>query len=316
MFHDGLVALAGGVGGSRLLRGLHLAAPRAMVTAVVNTGDDIDLHGLHISPDVDTVLYTLAGLIDERRGWGPRGDTFRALAALERLGGETWFRLGDMDLGLHLRRTELLAAGLPPSRVTAELAARLGIDPHVTVLPMTDDRVETWVQLAEDGQWVHFQEYFVKRRADVPIRAVRFDGIDRAGPAPGLLEAIGAAQLVVLCPSNPFVSLAPVLAVPGVRDTVQRARARGARVVGVSPIIGGATVKGPAARMLVELGHKPTAAAVASLYRDLLDVFFIDRVDADLADEIRAMGIEPVVADIVMRGRPGAARLGRLVVRA
>ncbi len=287
-----------------------------MVTAVVNTGDDVDLHGLHISPDVDTVLYTLAGLVDERRGWGPRGDTFRALAVLEGLGGETWFRLGDLDLGLHLRRTELLAAGLPPSRVTAELAARLGIDPHVAVLPMTDDRVETWVQLAEDGQWVHFQEYFVKRRADVPIRAVRFDGIDRAVPAPGLLEAIAAAQLVVLCPSNPFVSLAPILAVPGVRDTVQRARARGARVVGVSPIIGGATVKGPAARMLVELGHKPTAAAVASLYRDLLDVFFIDRVDADLADEIRAMGVEPVAVDIVMRGRPGAARLGRLVLRA
>lgn len=316
MSERAIVALAGGVGGSRLLRGLRLAAPTTPITAIVNTGDDVTLHGLRISPDVDTVLYTLAGVVDERRGWGPRGDTFHAMTSLERLGGETWFRLGDLDLGLHLRRTELLSAGLPPSGVTAELASCLGVDSALTILPMTDDRVETWVQLAEDAQWVHFQEYFVRRRAQVPIRDVRFEGIEQARPAPGVLEAIASAHVVVLCPSNPFVSLAPILAVQGVRDALGRARERGASVVGVSPIIGGTTVKGPAARMLAELGHEPTAAAVAGLYKDLLDIFFLDRVDATLADQVTAMGIRPIVADIIMRGRPGAARLGRLVLRA
>jgi LPPG:FO 2-phospho-L-lactate transferase len=310
-----LVCLAGGVGGSRLARGLHLAAPSAHLTAIVNTGDDLTLYGLRISPDVDTMLYTLSGTVDERRGWGPRADSERCMRALARLGSDTWFTLGDLDLATHLRRTELLQAGLAPGAVTAELARRLGLDERLTILPMTDDRVETWVQLARDEAWVHFQHYFVRERAQVPIRAVRFEGIDRARPAPGVLEALAAAEAVVLCPSNPFVSLAPILAVPGVREAVLRARRRGARVVGVSPIIGGATVKGPAARMLVELGHTPSAAAVAQLYADLLDAFLIDTVDRELAAEVARLGIEPIVADILMRGRRGAARLGRLVLR-
>lgn len=310
-----VVALAGGVGGSRFARGLKAALPDAELTVVVNTGDDVILHGLRISPDVDTVLYALSGVVDEQRGWGPRGDTFHCMEALERLGGESWFRLGDVDLATHLRRTELLAAGWPPSRVTAELASRLGIR-GVVVLPMTDAAVETWVQLAESGEWVHFQEYFVHRRTDVAIRGVEVRGIRRARPAPGLLEALENAQLIVFCPSNPFVSIGPILQVRGVRETIVRARQRGTIVAGVSPIIGGATVKGPAARMLVELGHPPTAAGVAAIYRDLLELFLIDSQDRGLADEIRALGIRPLVADALMRGRRGEARLARVLLRA
>src|SRR5579859_5983211 len=188
---DRILALAGGVGGSRFARGLRAAAPGAELTVVVNTGDDVTLHGLRVSPDVDTVLYALSGVVDEKRGWGPRGDTFQCMDALERLGGETWFRLGDIDLATHLRRTELLHAGWRPSQVTAELAARLGIQ-GVRLLPMTDASVETWVELEEADSsraWVHFQEYFVHRRTDVAIRDVRVEGIDAASPAPGVIEA-------------------------------------------------------------------------------------------------------------------------------
>jgi LPPG:FO 2-phospho-L-lactate transferase len=310
-----IVALAGGVGGSRFVRGLHSAAPDIELTVVVNTGDDVTLHGLRISPDVDTVLYALSGVVDETRGWGPRGDTFRCMDALERLGGETWFRLGDLDLATHLRRTELLQAGCSPSGVVAELAQRLGIQ-GVRVMPMTDASVETWVQLKEDAHWIHFQEYFVHRRTDVAIQAVEVRGIEHAEPAPGLLDALGAADLIVFCPSNPFVSIGPILQVSRVRDAIQSARARGAPVAGVSPLIGGATIKGPAARMLIELGHAPTAAGVAGVYAGLLDTWFIDPVDAHLVDEIVALGVRPIVADALMRGRRGEARLARALLKA
>jgi LPPG:FO 2-phospho-L-lactate transferase len=310
-----IVALAGGVGGSRFARGLKAAAPDADLTVVVNTGDDVTLHGLRISPDVDTVLYALSGLVDEKRGWGPRGDTFVSMDALERLGGETWFRLGDMDLATHLRRTELLQAGWTPSRITMEFARRLGIA-GVTILPMTDAPVETWVQLAEDGRWVHFQEYFVHRRTDVPIRAVEVRGVSAAAPAPGVLEAVGAADLVVICPSNPFVSVNPILQVPGVRDAVADARRRNVLVAAVSPLIGGTTIKGPAARMLTELGYTPSAAGVVSVYGGLLDVFLIDPQDAAQADSIAAHGARPVIADALMKGHRGEARLARVLLNA
>lgn len=310
-----IVAMAGGVGGSRFLRGLRAATPGAHIAAIVNTGDDVTLHGLRISPDIDTVLYALAGLVNEARGWGPKGDTFRCMAALDRLGGETWFRLGDLDLATHLRRRELLDAGHPPSAVTRELAARLGIT-GVEILPMTDDSVETWVQLAEDERWVHFQDYFVKHRAGVAIRGVRFEGIECARPAPGVVDALARADLVALCPSNPLVSLDPILGVPGVRDGVRAARARGAVVGGVSPLIGGATVKGPAARMLAELGHEPSAAGVAGLYADLLEVYLLDRADAELGEAVERLGVRPVVTDGLMRGQRGEARLARVFLRA
>ena len=303
------------MGGSRFARGLRAAAPAADLTVVVNTGDDVTLHGLRISPDVDTVLYALSGVVDDKRGWGPRGDTFRVMDALERLGGETWFRLGDVDLATHLRRTELLHSGWTPSQVTAELSQRLGIE-GARILPMTDAAVETWVQLAETGEWVHFQEYFVHRRTDVAIKAVDVHGIDDAVPAPGVLEAFLAADLIVVCPSNPFVSIGPILQVPGVRNAIAAAKGRGARVAGVSPLIGGATVKGPAARMLVELGYSPSAAGVVGVYDRLLDVFLIDPVDADLSDEIADLGARPIIADALMRGRRGEGRLARVVLQA
>jgi LPPG:FO 2-phospho-L-lactate transferase len=310
-----VVALAGGVGGSRFARGLRAAAPDLQLTIVVNTGDDVTLHGLRISPDVDTVLYALSGLVDEARGWGPRGDTFGCMDALERLGGETWFRLGDIDLATHLRRTELLAEGWTPSRVTAELATRMGIQ-GVHIVPMTDAPVETWVHLREERQWVHFQEYFVRRRTDVAIRGVEVRGLAQATAAPGVLEAIETADAIVLCPSNPFVSVGPILQTPGVRGAIVAARERGVCVAAVSPLIGGATIKGPAARMLSEMGFPATAAGVLQVYEGLVDVYLMDPRDRDEADEVRRLGARPVIADALMRGRRGEARLARVLLRA
>lgn len=310
-----IVALAGGVGGSRFVRGLRAAAPGATLTAVVNTGDDVTLHGLRISPDVDTILYALAGVVDEARGWGRRKETFRCMSALEHLGGESWFRLGDLDLATHLRRTGLLAAGRRPSEVTAELARRLGVS-GVAVRPMSDEPVETWVRLAEDGRWIAFQEFFVQRRAEPTISGVRFEGVDRALPGPGVLASIEEADLVVICPSNPVVSIGPILAVAGVRAAIARARSRGAVVASISPIIGGRTVKGPAAKMLADLGIEPTAAGVAGLYADLLDLHVIDRIDAPLAERISSLAVRVVSTDALMRGRRGEARLARALLRA
>jgi LPPG:FO 2-phospho-L-lactate transferase len=310
-----MVALAGGVGGSRFARGLHAAAPEASLDVVVNTGDDVTLHGLRISPDVDTMLYTLSGLVDEKRGWGPRGDSFISMAALERLGGETWFQLGDIDLATHLRRTELLAAGWTPSQVTTEFCQRLGIE-GVRILPMTDAPVETWVELRDEQRWVHFQEYFVHRRTDVTISAVEVRGLDAAQPAPGVLEAIESADAIFFCPSNPFVSIGPILKVRGVRAALEAARGRGVCVAAVAPLIGGATVKGPAARMLAEFGFSPTAAGVLGVYDRLVDVYLIDPVDRGLSDDIRALGATPVIADALMRGRRGEARVARALLKA
>jgi LPPG:FO 2-phospho-L-lactate transferase len=310
-----IVALAGGVGGSRFARGLRAAAPGANLSVIVNTGDDVCLHGLRISPDVDTVLYALSGVVDEQRGWGPRGDTYRCMDALERLGGETWFRLGDLDLATHLRRTELLAQGQTPSQVTAELTARLGID-GVQIRPMTDASVETWVELRDERRWVHFQEYFVHRRTEVAIRAVDVRGLADAPAAPGVLETLEAADTIVLCPSNPFVSIGPILSTRGVRAAIQSARGRGVAVAAVSPLIGGATIKGPAARMLSELGYAPTAAGVLEVYDGLVDVYLVDPVDAALSDEIKRLGARPILTNALMRGRRGEARLARALLRA
>jgi LPPG:FO 2-phospho-L-lactate transferase len=310
-----VVALAGGVGGSRFARGLHAAAPDAQLSVVVNTGDDVTIHGLRVSPDVDTVLYALSGMVDEARGWGPRGDSFHCMDALERLGGETWFRLGDLDLAMHLRRTELLAQGWTPSQVIAELAPRLGIR-GVQILPMTDAAVETWVELRDERRWVHFQEYFVHRRTDVAIRAIDVRGLKEAQPAPGVLEAIDAADEIVLCPSNPFVSIGPILQVPGLKQAIQAARKRGVCVAAVSPLIGGTTIKGPAARMLEEFGYAPTAASVLEVYSGLVNVYVIDPVDRGLVPQIERLGARAVVSDALMRGRRGEARLARVLLRA
>jgi LPPG:FO 2-phospho-L-lactate transferase len=309
-----LIALAGGVGGSRFARGLRAAAPESQLTVVVNTGDDVTLHGLRISPDVDTVLYALSGVVDEKRGWGPRGDTFRTMDALEHLGGETWFRLGDLDLATHIRRTELLAAGWTPSQVTRELASRQGIE-GVGILPMTDAPVETWVQLRDEQRWVHFQEYFVHQRTDVAISGVEVRGLQQAEAAPGVLNAIETADAILLCPSNPFVSIGPILQVPRVREAILAAKRRGVCVAAVSPLIGGATIKGPAARMLSEFGYQPTAVGVLQVYDGLVDVYLIDPQDQALAPEVERLGARALVRDALMRGRRGEARLARALLK-
>jgi LPPG:FO 2-phospho-L-lactate transferase len=307
-----IVALAGGVGAARMLRGLAGALDPTSITAVVNTGDDVILHGLHISPDLDTVTYTLAGVINPDTGWGLTGETWAAMDALAAYGGGelAWFRLGDRDLATHLYRTSRLAAGASLTRVTGEITARWGVD--VRLLPMSDDRVETRVTLA-GGPEIGFQDYFVGRRHNVAVEAVRFDGVEQARPAPGVLEAIRSARLVVICPSNPVVSIGPVIAVPGVRQAVA-ARRRDA--VAVSPIIAGAALKGPADRMMAELGYEPSVVGVARLYRELAATLIVDKADADLAHQVEQVGMRCVVAPTVMHGLAESVALARMVLGA
>ncbi len=304
-----IVVLAGGVGAARFLQGLVQVVPPEQVTVVVNTADDVVLHGLHVSPDIDSVLYHLAGLADETRGWGVRDETFHALALLERYGQETWFRLGDRDLATHIVRTMLLREGLPLSAAVDHMRRALGV--ACRVLPMTDARVETYVHTP--AGWLPFQVYFVQRQCTDRVLGVEFRGVERAAPTPGVLEALAAADGVVLAPSNPVVSLGPVLAVPGIRQAVQAARAR---AIAISPLVGGRAIKGPADRMLESLGWEVSAVGVAAAYRDLVGTFVLDAVDAGLAPRVAALGLQPVVADTIMRGRTEKARLARVVVEA
>lgn len=305
-----IAALAGGVGAARFLRGLVDVVPPSDVTAVVNTGDDVVMHGLHVSPDIDTVVYTLAGAINTETGWGLAGESWRVMEALEELGGETWFRLGDRDLATHLYRTRRLLAGDRLGAITASLASVFGV--AVTVLPMSDDRVETRVVVRGESE-IGFQEYFVARRHAVPVEDVRFAGASESRPGPGVLKAIAGATRVVICPSNPIVSIGPVLAVPGVRAAVETARDR---VVAVSPIVAGAALKGPADRMLAELGHEASVVGVARLYAPLARVLVIDDADAELAGAVEAEGMECIVTGAVMTGPSEAARLAAVVLEA
>jgi LPPG:FO 2-phospho-L-lactate transferase len=281
------------------------------LAAVVNTGDDTVLHGLHISPDLDTVTYTLAGLNDDDRGWGLAGETWTVMTALERLGGEAWFRLGDLDLATHLYRTQRLSDGARLSDVTSELAARFGL--RLRMLPMSDDPVRTRLTLAEDGRQVGFQEYFVGLGHSVPVAAVDFDGAASARPAPGVLDAIGQSDVVVVCPSNPVLSIGPILAVPGIEPALL---ARRRSVVAVSPIVGGAALKGPADRLLVELGEESSVTGVARRYRDVVGTLVVDEADAEAALSIEALGVRCVVAPTIMRGADEAAALAKVVLAA
>jgi LPPG:FO 2-phospho-L-lactate transferase len=304
--------LAGGVGAARFLAGLVQAMPASEVTAIVNVGDDIVLHGLHVSPDLDTVTYTLAGAIDPERGWGLAGETWNAMEMLGRLGGERWFNLGDRDLGTHLYRTHRLRDGADLATVTAEIARAWEVDVHL--LPATNDPLRTFVTLPDEGGIeVGFQQYFVQRQHAVRVSAVRFDGVNTAKPAPGVLEAITDATMVVVAPSNPIVSIGPVLAVPGIRDSVADRRDT---TVAVSPIIAGSALKGPADRMLHELGHDVSVVGVARLYRDLAACLVIDRADADLATAVEDEGMRCVVTDTIMHGPPEAKALAEAVLAA
>ncbi len=300
-----VTALAGGVGGAKLLVGLQHVADD--LTAIVNTADDAVIYGVHVSPDLDIVTYRLAGVSDTARGWGIEGDTWDLLDRLERLGVETWFRLGDRDFATCLLRTERLASGASLSAVADEIRRRLGVGP--TILPMSDDRVRTKL-VDRDGRVLEFQEYFVKERQAPEIAEVRFEGIEDAKPAPGVIDAIHSADKVIICPSNPVVSIGPILALTGVRDAL----AEHPDVTAVTPIIRGAAVKGPADKLLPAIGARSTAAGVAELYRDIANRFVVDATDPEQADEVRALGMEPLVVDTMMPDQDASIRLARSLV--
>ncbi|HEY3116652.1 MAG TPA: 2-phospho-L-lactate transferase [Chloroflexota bacterium] len=290
-----VTVLAGGVGAARFLQGLVQVVPPECVTAIVNTGDDLVFHGLHVSPDLDIIMYTLAGLINDQTGWGIAGDTFACLDFLSRYSDDTWFRLGDRDLATCIHRTGLLQSGQSLTDATVALSQRLGVG--VRLLPMSNEPVPTQI-VTPDGV-LSFQEYFVKRGQRDEVREVHFPGIEHARPAPGVLGAIAEADAIIVAPSNPFVSIGSILAVPGVRQAL---RERRERTAAVSPIIDGSAVKGPADRMLRSLGVESSAYGVATLYQDFVSTFVIDEQDAALADRIRELGMKVVVAQTIMRG--------------
>lgn len=300
-----VLALAGGVGGAKLADGLAQCLPAENLTIVVNTGDDFEHLGLKICPDLDTVCYTLAGLANPDTGWGRKDETWNALENLSVLGGPSWFNLGDRDLGTHLERTRRLRLGHTLSQITRNFCRAWGI--HLTVLPMSDDALPTWVY-TDEGE-LPFQEYFVLRQCQPRVVGFRFEGAESAQPAPGVLETIHAADLVIFCPSNPWVSIDPILAVPGIRTALSEKT-----LVAVSPIIDGETVKGPAAKMYSELGIQPSAVAVAQHYQDLLAGFVIDSRDVSRTPDIEALGPRVLVTGIIMKSPDDRRRLAQEVL--
>ena len=301
-----VTALAGGTGAAKLLRGLVRIIDASDLTIIGNTGDDAQVWGLHVSPDLDTVTYALAGRLDVTRGWGLADESFHCLDAMASLGADTWFNLGDRDLATHLVRTQALRAGRTLSEVTAEVGRRLGLDARV--LPMSDDPVRTRIE-TPDG-WLDFQEYFVREKAQPAVRAVAYVGAERARPAPGVLEAIRDADVVLVCPSNPVTSVGPILAVPGVTDALRTSR----MVIGVSPIIGSAPVSGPAGTLMRARGLEVSAAGVASAYAPWLRVLVVDASDPDAATAVAKQGVRPVIASTLMTDRATEIALARVVI--
>lgn len=289
-----IAALAGGVGASKLLLGLYAEMEPSALTIIVNTGDDIRLHGLQISPDLDIVTYTLAGIIDSKKGWGFRGETFHALKRLAVYGRENWFNLGDRDLATHIHRTATLREG--KSLAEAADAIRLALGVKSRILPMCNEPVPTMID-SNDGP-LHFQEYLVKRRAEPVVRSIRFDGVEKAKPAAGVLEAIREAERIVICPSNPLISIGPILAVPGMRKVLLQ---RKPDVIAVCPIVGGKSLKGPSDKMLAQLGHEATASGVAKLYAEFTGTFVIDSQDEQEKPAIEALGLQARIVPTVMK---------------
>lgn len=306
-----VVLLAGGVGGARLAHGLQAHLGSHLVV-VVNTADDLERHGLLVSPDHDTVMYTLAGIDNREWGWGIAGETFAAAEMLERYGEEGWFRLGDRDLATHIIRTARIRRGDRPTDVSRDLQRALGV--QAVILPMTDAPVRTQVE-TEEG-WLEFQDYFVRRHQEPEVRDLRFVGIEEAVATPEVEAALESAEAVVIAPSNPFVSVRPILAVAGVEAGLQTARSRGAPVLAVSGIVGGKALKGPADRMLASLGHEASALGVARQYTGIADVFVLDAVDESLAADVEALGMRAVVTDTIMRDDEGRKRLAADVLAA
>ena len=299
-----VTALGGGVGGAKLMIGLDRSVPPEDLTAIINTGDDAVIYGVHVSPDVDIVTYWLAGLADVQRGWGIKDDTFSIVAALKALGQEAWFQLGDRDFATCLVRTARLRAGASMTTITDEIRRHLKVRPRI--LPMSDDAVRTSFVTA-DGRRLEFQEYFVKERHRPDIAEVILNGIEEAKPAPGVLDALNDADIVVLCPSNPVISIGPIVGLPGVRDALREHP----RVIAVSPIVRGAALKGPADKLLEAVGAEASAAGVAHLYSDFVDTFVFDRVDESHRAEIEAAGVEAVALDTIMDNPSASEQLAR-----
>jgi LPPG:FO 2-phospho-L-lactate transferase len=302
-----ITALAGGVGAAKFLSGLVKIIPEEKLTVIVNTGDDIDLYGLHISPDIDIITYTLAGIVDEEKGWGIRGDTFHCLEMLRKYGYETWFNLGDRDLATHIHRTLLLKKGLKLSQVTRVICRSLGL--KANIIPMTDDKVETWVET--DAGLMHFQEYLVKRGARDRVLGVKYVGVENASPAEGVIDAILNSNLIIVCPSNPIVSIGTILSIKGVRETLRKSRAR---KVAISPIVSGAPLKGPADKLMTGLGLEVSAYSVAHLYRDFLNTFVLDQNDEKERNKIEELGIKVVLTNTIMRTLEDKIRLAKTVI--
>ncbi len=303
------VVLSGGVGGARFVSGLVDALSPGDVSVIGNVGDDLEILGLHVSPDLDSLLYTLAGIGDEERGWGRASETWNALETVSALGGEDWFRLGDRDLGLHLVRTAALRAGEPLSSVTAQLVAAVGL--KATLLPATDDRLRTWVETPA-GRFT-FQEWFVARGHRDEVDSVEFEGAAKAQPAPGVLEALRESDVIVVAPSNPYVSIGPILAIDRIRQALVERRVP---VVAVSPLIGGRAVKGPADRMLARMAGGTTPAHVAGCYTGLLDALVLDEADAEYAEAIAELGVRPIITATLMRNREARRRLAEAALEA
>jgi LPPG:FO 2-phospho-L-lactate transferase len=301
------VLLAGGTGGAKLAHGLQQVLDPGELTVIVNVADDTERHGLLVCPDLDTILYTLAGLADAEQGWGVAGDTHTAMQMLERYGEGTWFRVGDADLATHVRRAQLMRDGASLTDATATMAASLGVPTRL--LPATNDRLRTIVET--DAGALDFQTYFVRRRQADAVRALRFDGAADARPSTLVLGAVAEAELLIIGPSNPLVSIGPILAIPGMRDALL---ATSGAKVGVSGIVAGKAIRGPADRMLATLGHEPTARGVAALYAGLIDRFVIDQVDAELAPSIAALGMAVSVLPTLMRSNADRAQLARSIV--
>jgi LPPG:FO 2-phospho-L-lactate transferase len=303
-----ITALAGGVGASKLLLGLYEVTDPAALTIIVNTGDDIELHGLKISPDLDIVTYTLAGIVDPVKGWGIRGETFHALKRLAGYGRPNWFNLGDRDLAAHIHRTALLAEGKTLSQAAESIRIALGV--KARILPMSNDPVPTIIESNEGP--LHFQEYLVKRRAEPVVKNIRFAGAESARPAPGVLEAISEAGRIIICPSNPLISIGPILAIPRVWEQL---RAHKKDVVAVCPLVGGKSLKGPSDKMLAQQGHEATALGVAELYADFTGTFVIDPADKTQAPAISALGMKVAIVPTVMKTRTQKRKLARALLR-
>ena len=302
-----ITALAGGVGAARFLTGLLKIVKEEDVSVIVNTGDDIDMFGLHISPDIDIVTYTLSGIVDEERGWGIKGDTFHCLEMLKKLGLETWFALGDNDFASHIFRTDLLRKGFSLSQVTDEICHALGL--RFRLLPMTNDKFETRIKIEEGS--VHFEEYFVKRGSKEKVLGVEFAGAANAKPSPKVIDSIMDAEKVIICPSNPIVSIGTILSVEGIREALKKTSAR---VVGVSPIVAGAPIKGPADKLLRGLGFEVSAFSVAKLYADFLDAFVIDSSDVAEKGRIENLGIRVKTTNTIMKSLADKVQLAKVVL--